>query len=209
MIVTTGGRGTRSASSSSYSAGSSSSSAACLDRDLALDLGRDQLDLLVGKRLGRGSHLAERHEDLDQLGHRDAERGGQVLDGRARLDDRRPGRRSDGRLLARRPDSEAVARGCAALAAARAASLDDHAPLASCGASREGESGGLVPCVRQPSVLNSRRPFERAENWCPERRRRRARRRAPTPTRKRRPPPRPRPGRCPAPGSGSVPTSAW
>ena len=76
-----------------------------LDRDLALDLGRDQLDLLVGERLGRGAHLAERHEDLDQLGHRDAERGGEVLDGRARLDDRGPGRRSDGRLLARRPGS--------------------------------------------------------------------------------------------------------
>ena len=31
-----------------------------LDRDLALELGRDQLDLVVGERLGRGLHLAER-----------------------------------------------------------------------------------------------------------------------------------------------------
>ena len=83
-----------------------------LDRDLALDLGRDQLDLLVGERLRRRAHLAERHEDLDQLGHRDAERPGEVLDGRAGLDDRGPGGRCDGRLLARRPDAARRSRGC-------------------------------------------------------------------------------------------------
>ena len=42
-----------------------------LDRDLALDLGRDQLDLLVGERLRDRDHLAEAHHDLDDLGHRD------------------------------------------------------------------------------------------------------------------------------------------
>ena len=57
-----------------------------LDRDLALDLGGDHLDLLVGERLGRGPHLAEVHEDLDELGHRDAERLREVLDRDAGLD---------------------------------------------------------------------------------------------------------------------------
>ena len=55
-----------------------------LDRDLAPDLGGDQLDLLVGQRLRRRAHLAEAHQDLDDLGHRDAERAGEILDGDAR-----------------------------------------------------------------------------------------------------------------------------
>src|SRR5262249_40415347 len=38
-----------------------------LDRHLALYLGRDQLDLFVAERLGGGAHLAETHEDLDDL----------------------------------------------------------------------------------------------------------------------------------------------
>ena len=45
-----------------------------LDRDLAVELRPDDLDLLVGERLRRGPHLAEPHEDLDELGHRNAER---------------------------------------------------------------------------------------------------------------------------------------
>ena len=57
-----------------------------LDRDLALDLGSDQLDLFVGERLRRGPHLAEPHQDLDDLGHRDAERARKILDGDAGLD---------------------------------------------------------------------------------------------------------------------------
>ena len=51
-----------------------------LDRDLALELRADDLDLLVGERLRRRPHLAEAHEDLDELGHRDAERLREVLD---------------------------------------------------------------------------------------------------------------------------------
>jgi hypothetical protein len=47
--------------------------AGVLDRHLALELGPDQLDLLVEERLRRGPHLAEAHEDLDELGHRNAE----------------------------------------------------------------------------------------------------------------------------------------
>ena len=45
-----------------------------LDRHLALQLGRDQLDLLVGERLRRGLRCAEVEEDLDDVAHRDAER---------------------------------------------------------------------------------------------------------------------------------------
>src|SRR4029077_8034558 len=64
-----------------------------LDRDLALDLGRDQLDLLVAERLGRRPHLTEAHQDLDDLGHRDAERLREVADADAGLDRDRTGRR--------------------------------------------------------------------------------------------------------------------
>jgi hypothetical protein len=70
------------------------------DLDLALELGRDQLDLVVRQRLRRRPHLAEVHQDLDQLGHLDAERLGEVADGDARLDRHRPGGRRDlARLL--------------------------------------------------------------------------------------------------------------
>ena len=96
-----------------------------LDRDLAADLGRDQLDLFVRERLGRGPHLTEAHEDLDDLGHRDAERARQVLDRDAGLDGdracRRRWRRRAGRSLLR-----AVA--CRArVASAGRAALDHHA----------------------------------------------------------------------------------
>ena len=86
MIVTTGGRAWRSPSASSTASGSASSSAACLITDLPADLGRDQLDLVVGERLRRSAHLPEPHEDLDDLGHRRPEGVREVLDGDARLD---------------------------------------------------------------------------------------------------------------------------
>ena len=97
MIVTTGGRADRSASTSStiwllLVVGG------VLDRHLALDLGGDQLDLLVGERLRGRPHLAEAHQDLDDLRHLHAERGGEVLDGDAGLDRDRSGR-LNGRLL--------------------------------------------------------------------------------------------------------------
>ena len=57
-----------------------------LDRHLAADLGRDQLDFLVAQRLRRGTHLAEAHEDLDDVRHRHAERLREVLDADAGLD---------------------------------------------------------------------------------------------------------------------------
>ena len=102
-----------------------------LDRDLALELGRDQLDLVVGERLRRGLHLAEAHQHLDDLRHRDAERLREVADGDARLDGDRPGRR-------RRPRAASWARGrrdgrraagAGRSPAAAAAALDDDAAL--------------------------------------------------------------------------------
>ena len=78
--------------------GSSSSSAACLIVISRSSSVADDLDLLVGERLRRGAHLAEPHEDLDELGHRNAERMREVLDGDAGLDRHRPGRRRCGRL---------------------------------------------------------------------------------------------------------------
>ncbi len=76
-----------------------------LDRDLALDLGRDQLHGLVRERLGDRDHLPQAHQDLDDLGRRHAERLRQVLD-------RHPGGDGDrtGRLRAGRRPSGAARR---------------------------------------------------------------------------------------------------
>ena len=64
-----------------------------LDRHFALQLGRDQLDLLVGERLRRRLRRAEVEEDLDDRLHRDAERLREVADADARLDRDGTGRR--------------------------------------------------------------------------------------------------------------------
>ena len=55
-----------------------------LDDDLALELAGDQLDGIVGERHGQRHHLAQAHHQRDDLGGRDAELLGQVLDGDAR-----------------------------------------------------------------------------------------------------------------------------
>src|SRR5207245_5756956 len=68
-----------------------------LDLDLATDLLRDQLHLLVAQRLRRRAHLAEAHEDLDDARHRDAERLRQVADADAGLDRHGTRRRRRGR----------------------------------------------------------------------------------------------------------------
>ena len=86
MIVTTGGRVTSASSGSSYASGSSSSSPACLIVTSRPSSVGDQLDLLVGERLRRRPHLAEAHQDLDDLRHRHAERLREVADGDAGLD---------------------------------------------------------------------------------------------------------------------------
>jgi hypothetical protein len=71
-----------------------------LDRHLAAELGSDHPDLLVGQRLRRRPHLAEPHQDLDQVRHRDAERLREVADADTRLDGNRTGRRRGGLLPA-------------------------------------------------------------------------------------------------------------
>ena len=118
MIVTTGGRGARSSSRVVVRRRLELLLGGVLDRDLALELRADDLDLLVGERLRRRPHLAEPHEDLDELGHRDAERLREVLDGDAGLDRDRPGRRRCGRLARLRRRARAVA-GLAALRCGR------------------------------------------------------------------------------------------
>ena len=56
------------------------------DLDLLLELVGEDLDRLVGQRLGERRHLAERHELLDDLRRADAEVLGDVLDGRPGAD---------------------------------------------------------------------------------------------------------------------------
>ena len=86
MIVTTGGRSTRSSSSSSYSTSSSASSAAETISILLVELVGEDLDGLVGQRLGERDHLAHAHQLLDDVGDRHAEVLGDVLDRRAGVD---------------------------------------------------------------------------------------------------------------------------
>ena len=81
-----------------------------LDRDLALQLGGEQLDLVVGQRLRRGLQRAEAHQDLDDVLHPDADRLGEVADGDPRLEADRPGRLDDLARLLRRRRSALVAR---------------------------------------------------------------------------------------------------
>ncbi len=86
MIVTTGGRSTRSSSASSNTGSTSTSSAAwtisiCLSNSSASTwIG------VVGERLRERRHLAEHHQLLDHLGDRHAEVLGDVLDRGAGVD---------------------------------------------------------------------------------------------------------------------------
>ena len=101
-----------------------------LDDDLALELGADQLDGLVGQRLRERHHLAEAHHHLDDLGGRDAERLGQVLDRDAGRHRDRPG----GRL------------GLALGLGSRRAALAAHAPA--CGRPGRRSRRGACPWAR-------------------------------------------------------------
>ena len=124
-----------------------------LDRDLAAELGPDQLDLLVRERLRDLDHLAEAHHDLDDLGGRDAERLGEVADGDARRDGRRPGRRDD--LARRRLRHVAAVARLTRVARALAAALDhDTALPAGRSLARPDRAVGLVRSVsHQLSIL--------------------------------------------------------
>src|SRR5262245_58208635 len=69
-----------------------------LDRDLALGLGGEQLDLVGAERRVAVLHLAEPHQELDQVGDGRAESLREVAQRHARFDGDRPG---GGRDLAR------------------------------------------------------------------------------------------------------------
>ena len=74
MIVTTGGRATRSSGASSKTSGSASSSSACLISTSRSNSAAISSTASSDERLGDGHHLPDVHHDLDDLRHRDAER---------------------------------------------------------------------------------------------------------------------------------------
>ena len=140
MIVTTGGRSTRSSSASSKTGSDLDVVGGVDDLDLLVELVGEHLDRVVGERLRERRHLAQRHQLLDHLGHRHAEVLGDVLDGRAGVDadqvgglHRRGVDRRD-RLVVGAAPAPAAARaalglvGGAALLAARGLRVDHHAP---------------------------------------------------------------------------------
>src|SRR5262249_39709013 len=116
-----------------------------LDRDLALELSRDELDLFVGQRLGRRAHLAETHEDLDDLAHRDAERLREVPYGDAGLDGRRARRLDDLPRLLRAAAVRALALLTCIARRTRRGAVDDHAPLAPPGGTLTGPHRAVWP----------------------------------------------------------------
>jgi hypothetical protein len=141
------------------------------DLDLLVELLGEQLDRLVGERLRERRHLAQAHELLDDLGDRDAEVLGDVLDRRAGGDPDEVGRLLRGAVdRGERLGLEvATATATAATTAARAALLalrgaagtagtaaragaasrlrvdDDAAPSA--GTGRAGSAGALAHAV--------------------------------------------------------------
>ena len=80
MIVTTGARGSRSSGVVVEHLGGLDLVGRVRDRDLALELGADQLDGVVGQRLRDADELAEAHHRLLDDGGRDAERRREILD---------------------------------------------------------------------------------------------------------------------------------
>ena len=98
MIVTTGGRSTRSLVGVLVDRLVVAVVVGVDDLDLLAErLGEDE-DRLVGQRLGERRHLAHAHQLLDDLGDRDAEVLGDVLDGRAGVDPDDVGRALRGRV---------------------------------------------------------------------------------------------------------------
>ena len=110
------------------------------DLDLLVELVGEDLDRLVGQRLGERRHLAELHQLLDHLGAREAERLGHLAHGGAGVDleDLRLVL-DDGRLLGRLVEERAAAAATAAAGralrgrrahrlAARRLRVDDDAP---------------------------------------------------------------------------------
>ena len=119
MIVTTGGRSTRSSAASSNCGLLVDLVRGVDDLDLLVELVGEDLDRVVGERLGERRHLAQLHQLLDDLGDRDGEVLGDVLDRRAGVDPDRVGLER-GLVLRHRLDVGATA---PAAAAARRAAL--------------------------------------------------------------------------------------
>ena len=99
-----------------------------LDRHLTLELGGDQVDLVVAERLRDRLALSQSHQERHDLGRRDPERLGEVLDRDARLDRHRPGRLAR-RLLARLAGPVPRSRAARTSRPRAAPPFDDHAPL--------------------------------------------------------------------------------
>jgi hypothetical protein len=102
-----------------------------LDLHLALELGGDELDRVVGERLRDRDHLADVQHDLDDLRHGHAQRRRKLLDGRAGVHDRRPGRCGGSRLLGALLGC--LARGSRVLAWPGGLRVDDDSALATAG----------------------------------------------------------------------------
>ena len=119
MIVTTGGRSTRSLVVVLEGRLVVDVVAGVDDLDLLVELVGEDLDRVVGQRLGERRHLAERHQLLDDLGHRDAEVLGDVLDGRAGVDPDDVGARLRARCRAARSSRRRCRGGAGRAGAAR------------------------------------------------------------------------------------------
>src|SRR3954471_15978448 len=145
------------------------------DLDLLLERLGEHADGLVGERLGQRDHLAHHHQLLDDLGHRDAEVLGDVLDRRARVDpddvgarrrllvQRRGGLGEDVAAATTAPARALLRPGRSAAGAARSAGaarpaarglrVDDHAAGAAAGAAL----GAHAPAGRPAAGLRRRR----------------------------------------------------
>jgi hypothetical protein len=136
------------------------------DLDLLVELVGEQLDRLVGERLRERRHLAQAHELLDDLGDRDAEVLGDVLDRRAGGDPDEVGRLLGGAVdRGERLGLEvATATATAATTAARAALLALRGPPGP-----PGPPPGPVRRAACESMTTRRRPPGPAEPGAPER----------------------------------------
>ncbi len=158
MIVTTGGRAVRSASTSSTISGSSSS-AACL-----IVTSRSTSDAISSTSSSESDWVAVRIcprpiRSLDDLRHRDAERARQVLDRHAGLDRDRAGRLRGG-LRTRGRLGRPVARGARVTPAGRAA-FDHDSPATAARATAARADRAIRP-VRSVSHASCRlrQPFD-------------------------------------------------
>ena len=150
------------------------------DLDLLVELVGEDLDRVVGQRLGERRHLAELHQLLDDLGHRHAEVLGDVLDRRAGVDpdgvglQRRVASCGTGSVVGAAPAATAAARRAALGTAARAAGTAARALRGARPASRSRRGARRRPAPGARSPWSEERVGRRA---LPSARRRRPARR--------------------------------